>query len=125
MLGGADAAATIPASDLERAKRFYNETLGLSLVKESKGGAVYASGNSKVFVYKTEFAGTNKATTASWTVDNVESVASELTSKGIKLEHYDIPGVTRQGDVHILGELKAIWFKDTEGNILSVANGMG
>ncbi len=126
MLGDADIAATIPASDLARAKKFYGEVIGLKEDHDDgKGGVVFVSGSSKVLVYETQFAGTNKATTAAWQVDDVADVAAKLKSKGITLEHYDLPGVTHDGDVHIMGDLKAIWFKDTEGNILSVANGLG
>lgn len=125
MLGEADVAAALPASNLERAKKFYSETLGLKVGQETPGGILFSSGNSKVFVYPTEFAGTNKATAAGWVVDDVEGTAKALTDKGVKLEHYDLPGVSREGDIHVMGVLKAIWFKDTEGNILSVSNSMG
>ncbi len=125
MLGGADSAATIPVKDLEQAKKFYGETLGLKAEKETPNGIVFASGNTKVFVYKTELAGTNKATTAGWITDEVESIASDLKSKGVTLEHYDLPGVSLDGDIHKMGDLKAIWFKDPDGNILSVSTSMG
>jgi catechol 2,3-dioxygenase-like lactoylglutathione lyase family enzyme len=127
MLGAAEAAAALPAGNMERAKQFYSGTLGLKIVKDTNGGVLFeAGGGSKIFVYQSEFAGTNKATAAGWVSDDVESIATALKSKGVTLEHYDrIPGVTREGDIHVMGDLKAIWFKDTEGNILSVSNSMG
>jgi catechol 2,3-dioxygenase-like lactoylglutathione lyase family enzyme len=125
MLGNADIVAIVPVKDLEKGKKFYVDTLGLEIVKERPGGIVMKSGSTQVLVYKTGFAGTNQATTAAWTVKDVDGVAKDLTAKGIKLEHYDLPGASREGDVHILGDLRAIWFKDPDGNILSVGNDLG
>ena len=79
-----------------------------------------------VFVYPSEFAGTNKATAISWGVgDDMEAIISDLKGKGVTFEHYDsLPGVTMQGDVHVMGDLKAAWFKDPDGNILNLVNRM-
>ncbi len=127
MLGAAELGAALPAKDLARAKKFYSETLGLKVVQESEGGVLFEAGSgSKAFVYPSPSAGTNQATAAGFVDKDVEGVAEALKAKGVKLEQYDnIPGATRQGDVHVMGDLKAIWFKDTEGNILSVSNSMG
>jgi hypothetical protein len=73
-------------------------------------------------VYRSRFAGTNKATALTWTVDDVEDVVRTLKGKGVKFEHYDMPGMKHDGDVHVAGELKVAWFKDPDGNILSVVN---
>jgi hypothetical protein len=67
-------------------------------------------------VYKSEFAGTNKATSATW------GVVKNLKREGVAFEHCDLPGVARQGDVHISGDFKAAWFKDPDGNILHINN---
>ncbi len=124
MLGNSEVCATLPVKDLDEAKKYYGETLGLQKESENPGGVLYKSGNSKLFVYPSEFAGTNKATAAAWAVDDVEATAQALSGKGISLEHYDnLPGVTREGDVHVMGPLKAIWFIDPSGNILNVTNG--
>jgi len=126
MLGDAPVAATLAVKDIEVAKKFYSDTLGLSLTKESPAGVLYGSGSTQVFVYPSSFAGTNKATSAGWVAEDVEAVAAALKDKGVSLEHYDdIPGVKRDGDVHTMGEFKAIWFKDPDGNILSVSNDIG
>jgi hypothetical protein len=78
-----------------------------------------------LFVYPSEFAGTNKATAAAWNTDNIEAVVDELKSKGVEFEHYpNMPGVSLQGDVHVMGELKAVWFKDPDGSILNITSGM-
>jgi hypothetical protein len=76
-----------------------------------------------VLVYKSQFAGSNKATAVTWIVDDVEGTVRDLKAKGISFEHYDFPGMTRKGDVHIAGKSKAAWFKDPDGNILAVVSG--
>ena len=83
----------------------------------------YKSGSSTVLDYKSQFAGTNKATAVTWIVDDVEGTVRDLKAKGIAFEHYDFPGMTRKGDVHIAGKSKAAWFKDPDGNILAVVSG--
>ena len=80
----------------------------------------FESGHGKVLVYQSQFAGTNKATAATWPVADVEREVADLKSRGVAFEHYDIPGVTRRGDVHITGDTKAAWFKDSEGNIMAL-----
>ncbi len=124
MLGGKDAAATLAVSDLQRARDFYENTLGLTPVQEPPGGILYKSGNSVVLVYPSEYAGTNQATAASWAVgDDFDAVVEELKSKGVTFEHYgDLPDTTLEGDVHLSGEFKAVWFKDPDGNILNLIN---
>lgn len=74
MLGNSNITAVLAVKDMEKAKKFYEETLGLIQVDESPGGVSYQSGNSKLFVYPSEFAGTNKATAASWNVDDIEKL---------------------------------------------------
>lgn len=122
MLGESDAIATIAVKKLAPAKKFYEETLGLKLdgPQNEKSVAQYRSGKSKVLVYESQYAGTNKATVANWIVADVEAEARALAAKGVKFEHYDFPGMTRKGDVHIAGDFKTAWFKDPDGNILSI-----
>src|SRR5258708_23982070 len=124
MLGDKTAVATLAVKDMDAAKKFYEGTLGLTKSGDDPGGILYKSGDSNVFIYQSEFAGTNKATAASWGVgDSIESIVEGLKAKGVNFEHYDsIPGATLQGDVHIMGELKAAWFKDPDGNILNLVN---
>jgi catechol 2,3-dioxygenase-like lactoylglutathione lyase family enzyme len=121
MLGGKDAAATLAVSDLEQARQFYENTLGLTPIQEQPGAVLYKSGNSVVVVYPSEFAGTNQATAASWAVgDDFDAIVEDLRSKGVTFEHYDLPDTTREGDVHRLGETRGVWFKDPDGNILGL-----
>ena len=126
MLGDKTAVATIAVKDIEVAKKFYEGTLGLKRESsDDPDGILYKSGNSKVFVYESTFAGTNKATTASWGVgEDLEKIIDELKGKGVKFEHYDFPGVKVEGDVHVMGELRAAWFTDPDGNILNLVNQM-
>ncbi|HXY18016.1 MAG TPA: VOC family protein [Candidatus Nitrosopolaris sp.] len=125
MLGDKTAVATIAVKDMEVAKKFYERTLGLTKSGDDPGGILYKSGDSNVFVYQSEFAGSNKATAASWGVGgDMDKIMAGLKAKGVKFEQYDIPGVKREGDVHVIGELKAAWFKDPDGNILNIVNQM-
>jgi catechol 2,3-dioxygenase-like lactoylglutathione lyase family enzyme len=125
MLGNKDAAANIAVRNLETARRFYEGTLGLKQVgAEGNEVVAYRSGNSTLLVYRSDYAGTNKATTATWTVgDDLEKIARELKQKGVTFEHYDMPGMTRHGDVHVAGKMKVVWFKDPDGNILCIVSG--
>ena len=124
MLADTDAVATVAVKDLKAAKKFYGDTLGLKSVPVPEPEVLnYKSGNSTVLVYKSQFAGSNKATSVTWIVDDVEATVKDLKAKGVAFEHYDFPGMTRKGDVHIAGKSKAAWFKDPDGNILAVVSG--
>jgi catechol 2,3-dioxygenase-like lactoylglutathione lyase family enzyme len=124
MLGGKDAMATIAVRDIEVAKRFYGQTLGLeATATEGAGVVVYRSGVARVVVYQSEFAGTNRATSATWGVGaQFDDIMRALKSAGVRFEHYDLGGLTREGDVHTAGSFKAAWFKDPDGNILHINN---
>lgn len=124
MLGNKDAVANIAVKNLDTAKKFYEDTLGLTPVgAEDQEVVVFKSGNSTVYVYQSQYAGTNKATAVTWVVgDDVEGIVQQLKAKGIAFEHYDMPGITRDGDVHIADDMKVAWFKDPDGNILNIIN---
>jgi catechol 2,3-dioxygenase-like lactoylglutathione lyase family enzyme len=114
------AAATLPAADIGRARKFYEGTLGLAVEEENPGGIMYRAGSSQVFVYPSEFAGTNQATAVSLEVSDLEGTMSELRGAGVTFEEYDIPGVkTENGIVDFEGD-RGAFFKDPEGNILSL-----
>jgi predicted enzyme related to lactoylglutathione lyase len=125
MLGDSDVWAAIAVKDMPTAEKFYSETLGLEKGMSDPGGTIFKSGNSGIFVYPSEFAGTNKATYAGWAVDDVDGKVEELKAKGVQFEQYDMPGMTREGDIHIMGDMRAAWFKDPDGNILNLVNQMG
>ena len=127
MLGGKDAAAALAVSDMDAARDFYENTLGLTKAEgapEDPDALVYRSGNSVVLVYQSAYAGTNKATAATWAAGgDFDSIVQSLKDKGVTFERYDdLPETTREGDVHIMGELRSVWFKDPDGNILNLAN---
>jgi catechol 2,3-dioxygenase-like lactoylglutathione lyase family enzyme len=124
MLGDKDAASNVAVKNLETAKKFYEEILGLTPIgTEGEEAVVFKSGNSTVYVYRSQYAGTNKATAISWVVgENIEGVVQQLKAKGVTFEHYDMPGVTRNGDVHVTDDMKVAWFKDPDGNILNITS---
>lgn len=125
MLGQKDALATIGVKNLQVAAKFYEGTLGLEPLPETEPSVKsYKSGTSIILVYESQFAGTNQTTAATWIVgDDLERIVSELKGKGITFEHYDLPGTTRRGDIHAAGDTQVAWFKDPDGNILSIVNG--
>jgi catechol 2,3-dioxygenase-like lactoylglutathione lyase family enzyme len=124
MLGNRDAAANIAVKNLEKAKRFYEDILGLTQIDaEGQEAIVYKSGNSTVIVYRSQYAGTNQATVMTWVVgEDIEEVVQQLKAKGVRFEHYDMPGVTREDDIHVAGDMKVAWFKDPDGNILNITS---
>jgi catechol 2,3-dioxygenase-like lactoylglutathione lyase family enzyme len=120
MLTDSTVTANIPAADLARARTFYADKLGLSPSGENPGGLVYTtSTGSSFFLYETAFAGQAGHTVAQWHVADVAAEVAALAARGIAFEHYDLPGVTWDGDVASMGEMgHAAWFRDSEGNIL-------
>lgn len=122
MIGSSMVFATVAVSDIEKAKEFYGQKLGLKQTDENPGGVTYESGGGKLFVYQSGTAGSGQATCAAWDVTNIEEEVDALKAKGIEFEQYDFPGGTREGDVHIMGTMKAAWFKDPDGNILSLGS---
>lgn len=123
MLANTDAIATVPVRNIEAARKFYEGTLGLKQTRSEEPGVLgYKSGKASVLVYESQYAGTNKATAVTWAVEDLEGVVRDLKAKGIRFEHYDMPGTTRKGDVHGTGKTKAAWFKDPDGNILALVS---
>ena len=124
MLRDQNAAATIAVKNARAARKFYEGVLGLKPKASGEESVLsYESGDSSILVYESKYAGTNKATAATWMVDDVEGTERDLKGKGVHFEHYDFPEMVRKGDVHVAGDLKAAWFKDPDGNILSVVSG--
>jgi extradiol dioxygenase family protein len=123
MLGDNNAVATVAVRDLAKAKKFYGDVLGLKpLPSTEKEVANYQAGKNALLVYTSQFAGSNKATAVTWSVDDVEAIARALKAKGVAFEHYDMPGMTIKGDVHVAGNMKAAWFKDPDGNIHAIVS---
>lgn len=113
--------AYLPASDLARARRFYEGTLGLVPQQQVNGGVVYAfAGDTAAFLYPTPNAGTSKASQAFWAVADVDQEINDLKARGVVFEDYDMPGERTPAGAVIAGGAKAAWFKDSEGNILAI-----
>ena len=127
MLEHSNATANLAVKDLEKAKAFYEGTLGLKQVDDMDGELiVYKSGDTAINVYHSQFAGTNKATAVTWAVGNqIEPIVRSLRSKGVTFEHYDMPGLSLEGDIHVGPGMKVAWFKDPDGNILNLVNQSG
>jgi catechol 2,3-dioxygenase-like lactoylglutathione lyase family enzyme len=124
MLGKADATPMIAVRDLDRARSFYEGTLGLEEIDDFGEGFMLKSGDTNFSIYRSDFAGTNKATALTFTVDDVARQVDDLKDKGISFEHYDeLPGLQRKGDVYVAEGMKTAWFKDPDGNILSLMEG--
>ena len=121
MLSTAPIRAYIPASDVKRARTFYEEILGLEPGEDYAGGVIYECGDTEVFLYPTPNAGTSKASQAFWQVDDVEAEVAELKARGVKFEEYDSPAMKMTNSIATAGGARTAWFKDTEGNILAVS----
>jgi catechol 2,3-dioxygenase-like lactoylglutathione lyase family enzyme len=124
MLRDRDAVANLAVKDLPIARAFYEGTLGLEAVdKQGDELIVFRSGKTTVNVYRSKEAGTNKATAVTWAVgDQLRATVQALKSKGVKFEHYDMPGLTLDGDVHVGYGMEVAWFKDPDGNILNLVS---
>ncbi|MFL5115869.1 MAG: VOC family protein [Microvirga sp.] len=118
------ALATVAVKDLAKARDFYEATLGLSPVEGDVGGVQgYRAGSSTIIVYESSFAGTNQATSVTWPLgDDLDEVVRDLKAKGVTFEHYDMPGTTHDGDIHIFDTIRVAWFKDPDGNIINLGN---
>jgi catechol 2,3-dioxygenase-like lactoylglutathione lyase family enzyme len=114
----------VPCADLVRAKAFYGETLGLPLIADHGNGFVFGTGATKLNIYLSDYAGTNRADAVVWAVgDEIETIAADLRSKGVTLDEYP-EGYDRVVDgVHVRGALSVIWFRDPDGNILHITSG--
>ena len=124
MLDDKEPIATVAVRDLAIAKKFYREVLGLTLGEESTEVLTFKAGAFRLFVYRSSFAGTNQATAVTWAVGaEVDEIARTLGGRGVVFEHYDMPMLKLEGDLHVGGGFKVGWFKDPDGNILSI-NGM-
>jgi predicted enzyme related to lactoylglutathione lyase len=123
MLSDSKVEANIPASDLQRARDFYADKLGLTPAEELLGEVlVYrTSGGTAFQVYRTDYAGQAGHTIAQWHVADIESEVHDLKAKGVTFEVYDMPGVQWDGEIASMeGMGRAAWFKDSEGNIMCI-----
>ena len=133
MLRDHDSSAIVAVSDMDRARDFYSNVLGLELASGGGSGTdeplVYKTGATRLTVYPSQEAGTNRANAVCWGVgEDLDSIVAELAAKSVTFEHY--PGIGRlDGDVHVIdgqgpngADARLVWFKDPDGNILHINN---
>ena len=125
MFADRNATVMVPAKDLERAKRWYDEKLGLKPEKAEDYGASYKlKGGAPVFLYVSDFAGTARHTLLSFDSPDLAADMKALRAKGVKFEDYDLPDLKTVDGVAEFGPVKNAWAKDSEGNILGFVQGM-
>lgn len=125
MLSSYTPVATLPTSDLTRARSFYEDTLGLTVQHDMPGAVTYTCGSGNLFVYESAYAGTNKATSVTFDVPAAEfdNEVAELRGKGIEFATFETDGVEWNDGVASMGEMRAVWFTDPDGNILNYSAG--
>ena len=126
MLQNSPLYAYIPARDVARARRFYEDKLGFKARQDIAGGVVYEFGKGTAcFLYPTENAGTSKASQAFWQVEDIEREVAELKKRGVAFEDYDSPGIKTRDGIAVAGGAKSAWFKDPDGNIMALIQYIG
>ena len=124
MLRDKSSSAIVAVSDIDRARRFYRDTLGLDLVEDGmKDVLVFRTGKTQLIVYRSKEAGTNRGNAVVWGVgDEVEAIVSALRGKGVKFEHYPEVGEFVDSAIHKAGKMRLVWLKDPDGNIVHLNN---
>lgn len=125
MLKAHNASAIVAVGDLDRAREFYGRTLGLQQIGgEGDEPLTFSTGDTRLVVYPSKFAGTNKANAVVWGVGaDLGSIVADLRGKGVVFERYDMPGADFIDGIHWFGDFGAAWFRDPDGNILHLNNG--
>lgn len=119
MLKDRNSSAIVAVADLDRARRFYEVTLGLTVVDDGGEVLTFATGGTHLVVYRSDEAGANRANAVVWGVgDEIETIVADLRGKGVHFEQYDIDGVRFADGLHRAGDFRMAWFKDPDGNIL-------
>jgi len=113
--------ATIPAADISRARRWYDEKLGLKPRAEEEMGFIYDLGGGTGFLlYPTGAAGKAPNTLATFSSSDVKADVAALRKRGVVFEEYDMPGLKTVDGIATIGGRSGAWFKDSEGNILAI-----
>jgi catechol 2,3-dioxygenase-like lactoylglutathione lyase family enzyme len=122
MLDESTAYTVLPVSDLQRARAFYRDKLGLESTMEKPGTLAYSGPSGFVFIlYETSYAGTAQNTQMCFATGDLKAEMKELRDRGVVFEEYDFPGLkTEDGIATVAGEYSA-WFKDSEGNTICVS----
>jgi catechol 2,3-dioxygenase-like lactoylglutathione lyase family enzyme len=128
-LGGGGVATRLPAEDLERARAFYSEKLGLEPSEERPGGLLYRCAHGEFALFESAGAPSGAHTQMGWEVEDIEATVAELRSRGVAFEEYDLPGLrTVDGIAEVEGNYptkggggeRAAWFRDSEGNLIGI-----
>jgi catechol 2,3-dioxygenase-like lactoylglutathione lyase family enzyme len=128
-LGGSHVATRLPAANLQRARRFYAEKLGLEPSEERPGGLLYQLGDGEFALFESGRTSSGTFTQMAFEVDDIDAVVDELRARGVEFEEYDVPGLTTvDGIAEVEGEYpskggkgeRAAWFRDSEGNMLGI-----
>jgi catechol 2,3-dioxygenase-like lactoylglutathione lyase family enzyme len=134
MLERAHVATRLPTQDLERARAFYADTLGLEPVEVRPGGLLYRCAQGEFALFESSGAASAAHTQMAWEVDDIDAVVAELRARGVVFEEYDLPGLTtRDGIAEVSGNYaskggvgeRAAWFTDSEGNLLALGQPLG
>lgn len=119
MLQGNQVTAILPVKDMERARRFYEKSLGLApLGLKPDGKFVYRCGGTEIALFPRPGGTKAEHTALSFQVKNISAAIRELEGRGVRFADYDLPGLKTVEHVCVLGSEKAAWFQDPEGNIL-------
>ena len=120
MLSKLEIHASLPVKDLQRARRFYADKLGLMPRSELPGGLIYQCKDSRFFLFPSSGASNGQFTQAIWQTDNVEAEVAALKSKGVVFEEYNTPDLKTVNSIATTGNSRSAWFKDSEGNLLAI-----
>jgi catechol 2,3-dioxygenase-like lactoylglutathione lyase family enzyme len=110
----------LSAVDIERARRWYAEKLGLHPIKDNQGELIYEVDGARFLLYETPSAGTARNTVAGWDVDDLDVVMADLRQRGVVFEEYNSPDFRTVNGVINFGDSRGAWFKDSEGNIFAL-----
>jgi len=125
MLKDKSSSAIVAVRDIDRAREFYANVLGLDVSRESMDGVIeFRTGNTLLVVYESEEAGTNRANAVVWSCgDEIDAIVAKLEAAGVKFEHYpEMEDLRIKGNIHVSGNMKLVWLKDPDGNILHLNN---
>jgi catechol 2,3-dioxygenase-like lactoylglutathione lyase family enzyme len=133
ILARSKVATRLPAQDLDRARRFYAEKLGLEPIEEREGGLRYECGGVVFALFSSTGAPSGVHTQMGWEVADIDATVAELRARGVAFEEYDIPGLkTVDGIAEIEGNYpskgtgeRGVWFHDSEGNLLGIGEPTG
>lgn len=120
MLGEHHFHTTMPCADLERAKSFYIDKVGLKVAEETPGGIFFEADGTRVFLFKSTGAASGAATQLGISVTDIDAEVKGLKDRGVKFEEYDFPDFNKETSIAATGPVRSAWFKDTEGNLIGV-----